>query len=340
MNNILYVLGHKTLTDFEVPILINKGYGVLIVKNTQSLIGFHSVYENIDRYDNFLNLDIEIIKILNNIDWFSNKKVSNEIIEILNKYFKIIFLTLITSDPLLTQLITEYKGTIYYRFFGREANFRYNHVKKSENVKYIFSYKEIFAFEKSFDNFFNETNSYVIPLGLSNNFIKKWINTYKPLNNKICFICCKINNCPYYTNIYNTFVNNFKNYEYVILGKDNAITSDKIINNLNDDEYYKKISSCKLLYYHSIERRHLHYYPLEGIVLGIPIIFHKENVLSSYIHNSPGKCNDLQEVYTKINRILQNDTEFINCIIEEQNKVINIFTINYNKNIFDCILNI
>ena len=65
---------------------------------------------------------------------------------------------------------------------------------------------EIYKLEKSFDNFFNDTNSFIVKLGLSDSLMTKIINTYYPINNKICFINSKINNCQYYTNIYNKFI--------------------------------------------------------------------------------------------------------------------------------------
>ena len=66
-------------------------------------------------------------------------------------------------------------------------------------------------------------------------------------------------------------------------------------NNLDDDEYYRGIATCKCLFYHSIEERHLHYHPLEAIVIGIPIIFFEQSLLSSYLANSEGRCKNIDE---------------------------------------------
>lgn len=340
--NILYILGHKTLIDFEVPILIKNDYGVLIAKKYDSLSVGNTLHLNSSVYDYSLNIGKINIDILNNIDWYSNKCISQEIIDILNFNFKYIILTLLTSGDLLTQLCSKFNGFIYYRFFGRESEFRYNNLCITHpKIKYIFSYPEIYKFEQSFDNFFNENNSYIIPLGVPDN-IFKYKNTYNPIINKVCFICSKINICPYYTNIYKNFITNFKDkYDYVLLGKDNeALNDNNKLNNLNDENYYKKISECKLMYYHSTEPRHLHYHPLEGIVIGIPIIFYNESLLSSYLNNSPGKCNNINEVYNKIDKILNNDIEFINSIINEQNKVISILEMKNNMNIFKVLDNI
>lgn len=347
-NNILYILGHKTLTDFEVPILIKKNYGVCICKNFSSIDNINSLININDsyKYDCYIqNVTEEELNKINKIDWYNNNtQISEEVIDILNKKFKYIFITLLTKENLLTQLISKYKGQICYRFFGLETSLSYKpRVYNSQNIKYIFSYPEIFNFEislKTNNNFFNYNNSYVIPLGIPEH-IFKYEKTYNPLKNKICFVCSKIIIDTYYTNIYNNFIINLgKKYDYVLLGKNNEkINDSRKMNNLNDNDYYKTISECKLLYYHSTEPRHLHYHPLEAIIIGIPIIFYEKSLLNSYLNNSPGKCNNLNEVYLKIDRIFSNDMDFINKIILEQNKVIPLLKIENNINIFDNLLN-
>ena len=94
------------------------------------------------------------------------------------------------------------------------------------------------------------------------------------------------------------------------------------------------------MYYHCKDERLLHYHPLEGIVIGIPVIFHKESLLSSYLPNSLGRCEDIEDAKKKINRILNHDIYFMMDIINEQNKIIDTLTIDYNKNNFDELLSI
>lgn len=338
--NILYLLNHQTLTDFEIPILIKKGYGVLIPKKYDSLDKNQSLYKNDNIYDNFLELSHEKIKILNDIDWYSNKILDTNVITILNDNFSFIFITLLIEKTLLQQLLNLFTGKIYYRFFGRESNLRYNNLIPfcHEKVKFIFSYEEIYNFETQFDNFFNKNNSFIIPLGLSTSLIAKIYKTYNPINNRLCFICSKINICPYYTQIYKDFINNFSDFDYVIIGRNNKNTNNKkIMNNLENNDYYKQIIISKVLYYHGKEPRHLHYHPIEAIFIGIPVIFHKESLLSKYLYNSKGMCTTIHEAKNKCKRILNNDIQLINEIIIEQNKVLHLFTIDNNLNIFDVI---
>jgi len=342
-NNILYLLNHKTLNDFEIPILLNNGYGVLTAKKMDGLKTYEHSINNSHTYDKFLKLENSDIIKLNDISWYDNITISSEIIKILNDNFKFIFVTLLLQPLLLNQLLKEYNGYIIYRFFGRESISRYkpffDSYKLTDKVKFIFSYPEVLTFEQSIDSFFNSQNSFVCRLGLNDNFITKYRNTYSPVTNNICFIVSYSQINGYYKNIYNSFLENFSDYEYLLMGKQN-INDKNAYDNPVDEIFYKKIAECKLMYYHSKEERHLHYHPLEGIIIGIPIIFHKESLLSSYLSQSVGKCEDMADAKCKINKILNNDAAFIDAIIQEQNKIIHTLTINYNNNIFNEILSL
>jgi len=230
---------------------------------------------------------------------------------------------MITSGNLLIQLIKNFKGMIYYRIFGDSVDHVYAPILRqyaSPNVKYIFCFSEIYTYETSLSSFFNSNNSYIIQSGCSDYFIKTYENKYKGTTNKICFVCSKINECPYYTAIYKQFMKNIgTNFEYILLGKNNeTLIDNNKFNNLSDDAYFNKMSECKLMYYHSMEPRHLHYHPIEALIIGLPLLFHKESLLNGILMNSPGKCNDINEVHAKIDRILNNDVEFINEIKKEQ----------------------
>lgn len=341
-HNILYLLCHPTLTDFEVPILISKGYGVFLVKkNSFEHVPTSLAERDHEQYDNFLLLDPLEIRILNQIQWYKNDPLNDKVMNILNSHFKMIFITLLTSGPLLNQLIEQFNGTILYRFFGRESNNSYYKLISdyiSPKVKYIFSYPEVYQHEKMISPHYNEDNSYVIPLGLPNKFVITYLNTYRPVNNRLCFICSKIGRNPYYTAIYQRFIKELAMYPYIIVGRDNTVENPNLKNNLDNMVYLKEVTQSKLLYYHSLEPRHLHYHPLEAIIMGIPVIFHSQSLLSSYLGQSLGKCYTIEEVHFKMEQILEKDNrELIDQIIMEQNKVIPRLLQFHNTHIFDCL---
>ena len=346
--NILYLLNHKTLTDFEVPILINKGFSCFIPKIYKTLDKINSINNlTTNFYDNFLKINIKDVKELNKIDWFLNKKLSKEQMNIVNKNFSVIFITLLTTGEFLQQLLSEFKGNMYYRFFGLASTASYvpfltKNVLKHPKVKYIFSYDSILPFENTLSKHFTIDNSYYVPLGLSNNLMNNIRDTYKPLNRKIAFVCSRIDDGigTYYHRIYTNFVTNFKQYEFIIFGKNNSTVEHfpYIKNNLDNENYYLGLASCMCMFYHSEEERHLHYHPLEAIIIGIPVLFLEKSLLHIYLDDSRGKCKNINEVKSKLSNILSGDKELIKSIIDCQNRVIDKLTVEYNSNIFDDVL--
>lgn len=355
---ILYLLNHKTLTDFEVPILIKNGHEVYMSKNFKSLSVQNSInYTTSGFYSNFLPTHVTTLKLLDQIDFYSASRELTKIeLDIINSHFDCIFLTCLISKKLLIQLSNNFHGDIYFRFFGLSNEESYKNLLFSlypncnfSRFKYLFSYQEIIDFEfsrKDNLNFFNNNNSFFIPLGLSNSFVTNYLDTYRPIKTQMCFVNSRIDDGPhsYYRNIYINFLKNFSGMPFVILGKNNTSVQDKpyIKNNLNDSDFYGEFQNSLFMYYHSKEERHLHYHPLEAAIIGLPVLFYSQSLLASIFPESPGVCYSDQEMMNKCQLILSNSNEgssFINSIITYQNQNINKLFIGNNLNIFNIITN-
>lgn len=152
--NILFILNHKTLSDFEIPILVAKGMGIYLPKIYNSLSKFSSInVKNHRIYDETLrNISCEDKEYMDHFDFFDNKRYDSRVIDIIVKNFKIIILTLLTGADVVNRLSYAINGHIYYRFFGREGEGRYapliHDVIPSNKIKYILSYQEIITFER------------------------------------------------------------------------------------------------------------------------------------------------------------------------------------------------
>lgn len=349
--NILYLLNHKTLTDFEVPILMKRGFGVYIPKKFGSINKTdHSFSPPSTLYDESLKMSVKDYLYLNKVDFFCENPFHDEkLMYILNNNFSSIITTLITKLDDLKYLLNNYKGVVYLRIFGNDESYSYytNYLKGNEeifskNIKFAFCFKEIIKFENTIHSHFNSNNSLYIPCGLPDYFFSRYENTYNPTNSSCVFVCSKINVCSYYTDVYNRFNKIIQNkdsrIDFIILGKNNedaSKTDNRIKNNLPDEEYFGEMSTCIAMYYDSKEPRHLHYHPIEAIIIGLPLIFHRESVLTSFFPISPGKCNTDEEVIEKLSKLRNGDVLFKNSIIEYQNGIKHIFKIENNLHIFD-----
>lgn len=349
----MFICSHQTLLNFEVPILFKSNCEVYVVKKLDNLDKkYLTVKQNInilEYFDSLLTIPKEDLDKLNNEDWYNNNTKSNELLTILNNYFDFIICTLLTDGNFLSQLKNSFKGKICFRFFGREHPYNYDFFFKNINIndskkfQYWFSYEEVLDWEFKNHQLIKKDNCFIVPIGYSETFIDNYFDSWKPTNNKICFICSKVNVCSYYTNIYNTFEQNFlefiKEDKVNVLGCNNYINKTYFKNDLNNDDFFNEIKCSSVMYYHSKEPRHLHYHPFEGVIIGIPIIFHSESLLSSFLPNSPGKCDSLNEVKEKIQLVLNNDSSFISSVLKSQKQCRELIHPKNLSNIFDSILN-
>ena len=354
-SNILYLLSHKTLTDFEIPILRHSGHHCYIPKTFNSLSAVNSInYATPFECDKQLNISQEDLALLNDTDFFNENTVfSAQHLRIINENFVCIFLTPLTPNRILAQLVEHFSGNIYFRFFGLDGTKTYQAIMKtryaptvykSPKIKYIFSYKEIMDFEfgRRDNDMFDVSNSCYIPLGLPDVVVDRIRQTYNPVHNNIAFVCSRTDEGmgSYYGRVYTTFMREFQGFPYTIFGKNNNNISHlpHIQNNLSDKEYYSQISNCKCLFYHGVEERHLHYHPLEAMVIGMPVVFFEQSLLSSYLHNSEGMCKTYKEARGIIHNILNNDERLIHSILTSQHQVVDQLLVSQNLGIFDHLL--
>lgn len=359
---ILYLLNHKTLTDFEVPILLKNGHDVYITKSSKGLDKNNSTdFETISRYDDFCNIPILQLKGLNTISFHDPSLLLSEgQMNLINANFDCIFLTLLVRQPLLKQLLDNFEGKMYFRFFGVAEDHFYKNIihllygtetifKKDkpcpEKINFIFSYQESLEFEMSNpdnNSFFNEQNCFVAPLGLPKSFIVKYWNCHLPQNKKVCVVSSRSNDGvdSYYGKKFFDIISRFKDFDFVILGKNNSKYKylNFVMDDLPDEEYFQTMASCSLMYYDSKESTHLHYHPLEAATIGLPVIFHEESLLSSFFPQSPGRCSSVKEALAKTEHILSNRSDLSECIKKYQHIKMNNLTIDQNLEIFNNII--
>lgn len=342
---ILWICNHKTLMNAECNLLMKLGFEIFVPKllgnERSSAINFE--------WDKTLSIPHEDLLKLNSFDFY-NSEYTLEIKEILNKYFSIALC--VNVYPALYNLVTNFSGKIILRAFGYENDINYEKTTtctpRIKGLKHLFRPKEITYDNimmrnlcKIKDRFYlgvgyksiiqNETSffakrSVFLPLGVPD-FIWKKKNTNNGRLKKLMFVCPSIEN-PYYGNIYNEFKLNFGDIPHLIFGKQNReYPEDKtIMGYLKSDDFDTYLRSCKVMFYHSSEKRHLHYHPIEAIIYGMPLIFMKGGLLEYFGgSNQPGMACSVEEAKEKIRRILNEDRDFINEVKENQVKILTEF---------------
>lgn len=327
----LWLMNHTTLREFEVPMLIDMGFEVYCPNMFPYDEG--NLSASIDRqYDSSLTVDPEIIDKLNQTNFY--EELPRDTIELINKHFDIVFMGFFPEQ--FYTIVNYFRGVIIFQPFGLAANTTYTDVLYQTLGSKVFEALRKasgrFFFGQAYENlaeiecaFFKERAIY-LPLGLKDCYPNhRWVGG----DNRILFVCPRVYSSPYFNYIYHTFKKNFADYDYLIGGAQpiNDGSDPSIIGFVDKQQYEYNMTHLAVMFYHSQEKRHLHYHPLEAIKNGMPLIFMAGGMLDKMGGKKlPGRCNSVKEARGKIDRIFRGDSRFIECITSSQEILLHNFT--------------
>lgn len=332
---ILWLLNHTTLREFEVPLIRSFGYEIYLPKLFPEDESNRSASVDYS-YDKTLTIPTHELRILNRHDFYSDT-INPQIKSILNHNFGTVILGLFPT--MLDALVNTFDGKILLRVFGIYSKVSYTkvikHVLGEEFLEKLKSMADRFWFAQAYPHLaeieseFLKSRAITLPVGLPktlNHLENKWIGN----TNKIFFVCPRINSSPaYYGKIYNVFKEHFGDIPHTIAGAQPIPVNDPNVKGFQPRKVFDEwLISHKVMFYHSLEPRHLHYHPAEAIITGMPLIYMKEGMLGQISTNQPGACINYEEAYHKLQRILNNDQSFIAEIQCKQKELLNIFDVN------------
>lgn len=327
---ILYISNHKTLSRFEIPMLLDMGYEVFMPKKTDFDISATINYE----YDTYLTIPQEDLEALNNVDFYYTP-INEDISNLINKYFDIAF-TVQYPVP-FRSLVDHFKGVIVLRGYGMPDSytgiitlfqgFAFNKKLEALGDRFWFGYG--YETMPEIEGRLLRGRSIFMPLGLSNAKVDdRWIGNGR----NILYPCPKIKTEKLFENNYRKFKEDFKGLPYKITGVQPIyVENDKdVLGYLSDDQYEMifKTSSCML--YTSQFKTHIHYTPAEAITWGLPLLFMAEGLLD-YLGGKdlPGRCKTIKEARRKAIKLLNNNRKFADEIREGQPILLEKFTESY-----------
>lgn len=350
---------HRIATHQDAKILIDLGFEVFVPKKIpESIRSMAVIYD----YDETLSIPKKDLEILNNFNFYE-ENITPEVKKIINKYFNAVI------DPIiylsLYNFVSHFEGTIFIRAYGQVKNMNYekfistvsdNFINKKLNflkkilkpkeitydsffMRKIYKIKNRIYLAKSYKNiaseepvFFQQRNVYM-QLGLDwGKNQNSWIGNSK----KILFVCPDIDFNLKNNNEYEDFKNEFKDFDYSIAGNQHNINNKKpedrnILGFLENEDFSNLFKTHSCMFY-SNQDNYVHYHPLEAIVFGMPLIYLKGGLLDSLGgENQPGRAENYKGAKEKIQRILNNDNDFIKTIQENQIRILNEFKNEYVK---------
>jgi hypothetical protein len=331
MVRVAWLLTHKGVYPVEPTMIVSLGHEVFVPKVTTSEHKSYAI--DYSQLDYTLTIPHEVLKCLNTVNVYA--KMDTDTVALFNQYFDVCICDMLVW----TSNINFFTKSVYLRVFGRDHPHTYHQLTKSNdfglsslgpNVRFAMAYEEVVDHEpKDFQN-----KCVYLPLCLRTNLGNP--NTTNR-DRSIAFVCSGIDESPYYKNIYNQFTDFFAGLPYKVYGR-NASNDKAIVGTISDDEvYYQILAKHKVMFYHSVEPRHIHYHPLESISLGVPVIFMLESLLGSFaikIHALHGACKTLLEARAKTTRVLDGDQTFINELLEEQQRILKFFSVEYCSSVW------
>lgn len=323
---VLWLCNHNTLMDFEVPLLISLGYEVFVPKLVPLDVIKYSGKVTFE-YDNTLSIYADVLELLNSFNFYEDR-YTPRICNILNQYFSTAFVVFIKHP--LKNLTKYFLGNLYYRIFGLDGKRSYSNLLNDWDVDYErdnLYFAECYPFLHEVEDQELIDKKVYLPLGLNTTKYQQFKgngSTFE-ISKDILFVCPRIDAQSYYNKQYKKFISEFKQFSYTVAGNNpiNFGGDENIIGFLNDDEFLELFQSHKVLFYHSTEPRHLHYHPLEAMIIGMPVIFMNGGILSRVLNTDaklPGCCDSYNEARSKIHKICNNDKNFITAILESQTR--------------------
>lgn len=329
---VLWLFNHCTLIKSEVPILKELGYEVFIPKIPPFDVSIAVDWSE----DKNLSIPKDELDVLNRTDFYDSK-IPRAAMEIMNEYFDaVIFGVFIES---FKSLVTSFKGKLIFHPFGVSNETSYTNIIRTLGgnwlLKRIEGLGNRFWFGQSYKNLseieceFFQRRAIYLPIGMKDtNIIDRWSGTRK----KVLFICPRIKINSYYNGIYQKFKTDFEGVPYSIGGVQPIAVNDdnSVVGYLPDEEYADFYPSHSCMFYHSQEKRHIHYHPFEAIKCGLPLIFMAGGMLDLLGGKKlPGRCKTIKEARMKCNKIINGDLKLANKIRKSQEVLLD--TMSYEK---------
>jgi hypothetical protein len=332
---LVWVVNHKTLLPAEVPILRSLGYSVFIPKRIPNVPDYRSaVVEH--RYDPELNLPTDALEILN-LHQFYVREWSPTLTLLLNKNFDVLITSVSGYTAPLFEAIRKFEGGVVARVFGRENPQRYTSFFEMAEDPHLLEQIEAmgdrFVFGQGFDNLGEiedarlsrraRTLTVAVP-----EFIWNRRGTWTGGEQRVLLLCPNICDSVYYGAIYSELKATFGMLPHVIFGRQNVPPEDPaVLPYMTDGELLDLYGRMAVFAYPSVEPRHVHYSPIEAMIVGTPVLYRAGGMLDHLaVERLPGCCDTNDEMRAKARRLISGDSTLQNEIRESQERILKKFS--------------
>ena len=337
-NRILWLLNHRTLMPYEVPLLKELGFEVFVPKVMPVNARLRSWILDFS-HDASLSIPPSALQRLNEFNFYESVW-PDDIVMLVNRYFGTAFV--IPHSVQVPEALSKFEGQLVLRAFGLDNTQSYStlfEILYGPDVwEKIRALGQRFWFGEGYEQLHEceppllSERALFLPLGIPDS-IWRCADSWVGGMNKILFVCPNCVTDPYYAAVYKQFKKDFGDLPHVIVGAQDVSTDDpNIAGFVSDEELERLYRECAVLYYHSTELRHVHYSPIEAAINGMPVIFYANSLLGRLTEPNAGGCfQGFPAARAAIERILAGDTDFTEALRREQRSLAYKFSHDYCK---------
>jgi len=123
---------------------------------------------------------------------------------------------------------------------------------------------------------------------------------------KVLLLCPNIRDSGYYGAIYSDLKTTFGTLPHSIFGRQNVPPDDPaVLPYMTDSELLELYGRAMVFAYPSIEPRHVHYSPIEAMIVGTPVLYRSGGMLDHLAgRRLPGCCDSNEEMREKARQLL------------------------------------
>ena len=285
-------------------------------------------------FDAELGLTPEALAVLNAHDFYE-RSWPPTVAAILNRRFQAAIAHF--SYRSLVEVSAHFEGRIIARAFGRESPRRYTEFLHLHPglLQRIGAIGERFVFGQGYDNLAeveapelaSRAHTIAVPLPAE---AYRHADTWHGGGAAAVFLCPAIEAHGYYGTIYRGIKRDFGDLPHVIFGRQHETIDDPaILPYLTEAELFALYAAAPVFVYPHTEPRHVHYSPLEAMVVGTPTLYLRSALIGALTHDAdlPGACADIAEMHEKARRLLAGDHALAAAIRAGQGQVLGHFSL-------------
>jgi hypothetical protein len=331
---LLWIVNHKTLLPAEVPILHELGWEVFVPK----IVPDHDLHYRsaaaTHEYDMSLTISPTALAVLNGQNFYE-RDWSPTVTGIINQNFQVVVATFSFYVTPLSEAARKFRGIVVARVFGREHPARYSDLprvtRRPSLLQELAAIGNRFVFGQGYETLAeieeeplrSHAHTLTVPLPAH---VFQHQGTWRGGGSDATFLCPGVTDGGYYQAIYERDKRDFGDLPHVFFGRQLGPVNDPaVLPYLTDSALLDLYAATPVFVYPSTEPRHVHYSPLEAMVVGAPVLYRRGALIDTLGTNLPGACTDTAEMREKALRLLAGDRVLADTIRATQGRVLSTF---------------